>query len=245
MVNFVIKLADVNIGVTAQYDETKLYCAGYFSNDMPDFCVSVCECDIDFEIIRSAKNHRLTNEPLRAYSRKYLETLALYRKIAEKMIGYNTLLVHGSAVAVDNEAYLFTAKSGTGKSTHTRLWREYFGKRAVMVNDDKPLVKITADAVYVCGTPWNGKHKLGNNTVVPLKAICILGRDKVNHINTVNKKDVWQTLIRQTYRPCSAEGLTETLGLIDKMSSLVKIYTLGCNMDISAAEIAYNGMNEE
>ena len=98
------------------------------------------------------------------------------------MISYDTILFHGSVIAVDGIGYLFTAKSGTGKSTHTRLWREYFGDRAAMVNDDKPLLKITDSSVIAYGTPYNGKHRLGTNISVPLKAICILTRAADNHI---------------------------------------------------------------
>ena len=79
---------------------------------------------------------------------------------------------------MDGQAVLFTAKSGTGKSTHTKLWRDLFGERAVMVNDDKPLLRILKDGVLVCGTPWDGKHRLSTNCALPLKAICILERGK-------------------------------------------------------------------
>lgn len=75
------------------------------------------------------------------YSLSYLETLAVYRKIVTRLVFSDILLIHGSAIAVDGKAYLFTAPSGTGKSTHTRMCREYFKDRAVMVNDDKPLNK--------------------------------------------------------------------------------------------------------
>lgn len=94
-----------------------------------------------------------------------------------------------SAVALDGQAYLFTAPSGTGKSTHTRLWREVFGERAVMVNDDKPLIQVREDAIYVCGTPWNGKHNLDSNQKVPIKGICLLERGTVNHIETISAAD--------------------------------------------------------
>ena len=107
---------------------------------------------------------------------EYLETLAVYRKIAEKMIDYDTILFHGSVIAVDGIGYLFTAKSGTGKSTHTRLWRELFGERAVMVNDDKPLIKVSENGIIVYGTPWDGKHRLSTNTFVPLKGICFMSK---------------------------------------------------------------------
>ena len=111
-----------------------------------------------------------------------METLAVYRKIADQMLSYDTLLFHGSVVAVDETGYLFTAKSGTGKSPHARLWREYLGERAVMVNDDKPLLQITKNGVIAYGTPWDGKHHLSSNIAVPLKAICILTRASENHI---------------------------------------------------------------
>ncbi len=89
------------------------------------------------------------------------------------MPSYDTVLFHGSALAIDGDGYLFTAKSGTGKSTHTRLWRERFGDRVVMINDDKPLLHIDAGSVIAYGTPWNGKHRLGTNASVPLRADCV------------------------------------------------------------------------
>ena len=107
---------------------------------------------------------------------RYLEELAIYRQIAEQAPERGVLLFHGSAVAVDGQTYLFTAKSGTGKSTHTRLWRQRFGDRALMVNDDKPLLRFTETEVLVCGTPWNGKHHLSAPVQLPLKALCVLMR---------------------------------------------------------------------
>lgn len=76
-----------------------------------------------------------------------LEETAVYRKIADKMVDYDTFVFHGSVIAVEGQAYLFTAKSGTGKSTHTRLWREMLGDKAVMVNDDKPMLRVTESGV--------------------------------------------------------------------------------------------------
>ena len=80
------------------------------------------------------------------------------------------------------EANLFTAKSGTGKSTHARLWREVFGERAVMVNDDKSLVQITDSGATVYGTSWNVKHGMGANIAVLMKDVCIVDRAEKNTI---------------------------------------------------------------
>ena len=153
---------------------------------------------------------------------------------------YNAFLFHGSAIAVDGEAYLFTAKSGTGKSTHARLWREMLGERAVMVNDDKPMIRVTDHGAIVYGTPWNGKHHLGANIAVPLKSICILERGAENQICRVSKAEALPMLVQQAHRPNDPAALARTMTLIDKLQA--PIYRLRCNMDISAAELSYNTM---
>ena len=158
------------------------------------------------------------------------------------MIDFETILFHDSVVAVDGVGYLFTAKSGTGKSTHTRLWREYFRDHAVMVNDDKPLLHIADSGVIAYGTPYNGKHRLGTNTSVPLKAICILTRAPENHIEPITREQAYTMLLQQFYRPADMLKMAKTLELVDRLADGVKLYRLGCNMDISAAKVAYEGM---
>ena len=172
-----------------------------------------------------------------------LESLAVYRKISEIMVEHDTFLFHCSAVALDGQAYLFTAPSGTGKSTHTRLWREVFGERAVMVNDDKPLIQVREDAIYVCGTPWNGKHNLDSNQKVPVKGICILERGTVNHIETISAADAFQFLYRQTYRPADREKMLRTIGLLKQVTERVPLYRMQCNISHEAAKMAWKMMS--
>lgn len=157
---------------------------------------------------------------------------------------YDTFMFHSSAVAVDGAAYLFTANNGTGKSTHTRLWREYLGERAVMINDDRPLIKVKNDGITVFGTPPCGKHNIGNNIAVPLKAICILGRAEKNTIQRITKSEACAVLFKQSYHPEDGTALAKTKTIIDKLADRVSLWRLGCNMDISAAELAYNAMKE-
>ena len=239
---FTIKLAGQNIGIDAINGYVREYCRDYLTEDKADFDIAISPSDIEYERERSAAEDKKEGIPTRQYSDSYLETLAVYRKIADKMLDYDTILFHGSAVAVDGAAYLFTAKSGTGKSTHTRLWREYFGERAVMINDDKPLISLSKSGIMVYGTPWDGKHRLSTNIGVPLRALCILERAEDNRIVPITKKDAYNMLMQQVYRPTSAAGMMKTLALIDRLAAGVKLYRLGCNMDISAAITAYNGM---
>lgn len=239
---FNIKLADVVIRIEHIHDYVYKYCQGYLTDEAADFQITVSPSDIVNERERSAAEDKKEGIPVRSFSEGYLETLAVYRKIADKMPEYDTILFHGSVVAVDGIGYMFTAKSGTGKSTHTRLWRELFGERAVMINDDKPLIKVTKSGITAYGTPWNGKHRLGTNTGAPLKAVCVLERSEENRIERVTAGSVYNMLIQQVYRPHEPQALVKTLQIIDIMLENTELYILGCNMDISAAEIAYKAM---
>jgi hypothetical protein len=143
---------------------------------------------------------------------------------------------------VDDEAFLFTATSGTGKSTHTRLWREAFGDRAYMVNDDKPMLILKDGSAWVCGTPWDGKHRLSTNTIVPLSGICILERGAQNTITPVSPQEALSAVLEQSYRP---KNLAKLLEVVEILTQSVDFYRLQCNMDPEAAQVAYNGMRKE
>ena len=141
------------------------------------------------------------------------------------------------------EGNLFTAKSGTGKSTHTRLWRELFGERAVMINDDKPLIRIAENGVTIFGTPWDGKHRLSTNCAVPLKAICVLERAEQNTIRRMHSSEAYPILLQQIYRPDDSTAMMKTLSLAGRLSQTVDLWKLGCNMEIEAAEVSYQAMH--
>ncbi len=236
------KIADKVILIDSIYPDVHNYCKDYQYDGKPDFAVSIVQQDIEYEKEKSAKEDEIENKPVRHFSDSYLEELAVYRKIAEKMIDYETVLFHGSVIAVDNEAYLFTAKSGTGKSTHSRLWRQLLGEKAVMVNDDKPLIHIENDQAFVFGTPYNGKHRLGNNICVKLKAISVLERANENSVLPLTKEAIFPMLLQQCFRPSDPEKVIRTLNLLNHLANSVKLYKLRCNMDIEAAKTAYNYM---
>ncbi len=238
-----IRVADKCIEVDNLYPYVEEYCKDYVTSreTETDFSFRTTQKDIEFERNRSEQEDIAEGHEIRHFSDEYLETIAVYRKIAERMPFYDTVLFHGSAVAVDGRGYLFTAKSGTGKSTHTRLWRTMLGRRAVMVNDDKPLIRIAENGTAtVYGTPWDGKHRLSYNISIPLKAICVLERASENSIREITKQEAYPMLLQQVYRPADPEALKKTLLLLDRMD--VKFYKLFCNMDISAAELSYKTM---
>lgn len=242
MTDFTIALAGRAIAVSALFESTRQFCKAYLAEGDADFSVAVTQSDLDFEREKSEREDLLEGLPVRQFPDWYLETLAVYRKIADRMLDFDTLLFHGSAISVDGEGFLFTAKSGTGKSTHTRLWRQTFGDRAVMINDDKPLLRVLEDQVLVCGTPWDGKHRISTNACVPLKGICVLSRAAENHIEPVSVAQALPMLLQQSYRPSDPAAMAKLLSLLERISKRTGLYSLGCNMEQEAAEVAYNGM---
>lgn len=244
MIVFNIDIADVVVQVHAIYDSSREYCKEYLSEQNPNFSVMITCEDLLREREKAAKTDIAEGKPVRNVSDAQLELTAIQRKIARELFAYDTILFHGSVVAVDGVAYLFTAKSGTGKSTHTRLWRAMLGERAVMVNDDKPFLRVTDDGVVACGSPWNGKHRLGVDIQVPLKAICILERGQENKIVRIEPQEGLHMLLQQSNRPNDAKMMGTYLGMIDTIAKCVPLFRMRCNMDPEAAVMAYHAMAE-
>ncbi len=216
----------------------------YFTKEEPEFAIIIRPEDVEAEREKARQEDLLEGIPPREHRKGELEFTAVYRKLTDWLVEHGIILMHGSVIAVDGQAYLFTAKSGTGKSTHTRLWREYFGDRAVMVNDDKPLLELSETGVTVYGTPWNGKHHLGCNMAAPLKALCILERGEKNSVEKISAAGAYSLLLQQSNRAVGAEKMLLTLDLLEKIMGRVPIYRLKCNMEPEAAKVAYEGMQE-
>jgi hypothetical protein len=118
------------------------------------------------------------------------------------------------------------------------------GEKAVMVNDDKPIIRYIDGEFYVYGTPWNGKHHLDTNCRAKIKAICKIEQAKENRIEKINTSEMLMTILNQTIRPDNLEQMDKLLGLIDKMISKVGLYKLGCTISKEAAELAYSTMSK-
>ena len=234
----VYRMAERNIGIESLYERVHLRCA----QDAPDFVVRITTEDIVRERACSAREDELEGRTPRTVSEEYLEELAVYRKIAERMPVYDTFLFHGSAVAVDGWGYLFAAKSGTGKSTHARLWQQLLGDRLIYVNDDKPLIRITRQGALVCGTPYDGKHRRSTNTAVPLETVCLLRRGEQNAIRPIDAGEAFPRLLQQAYSPQDRAALQRTVALLRGLTERVRLYELSCNMDIEAAQVAFEAM---
>ena len=232
------KIADIIFSASPKTEYTINLCKNYlyFGDEKEEVAFSISKEDMERERSYST---------MQTFSDGVIESLALYRKFLEYAINHNTLILHCSALSIDDKAYLFTAPSGTGKSTHAKLWREAFGDRVVMINDDKPVIRLIGDEFFVYGTPWNGKHRLDSNVRVKINGICHLKRGKENSIKNITSKDMLMVLINQTLRPETEEMAQNLFSLLDKLLLKVPLFELYCNISKEAAIVAYEGMSGE
>ena len=245
MREFQITLAGQVIGIRSIYDEVYLLCRDYLSDEAEvSFRHETRPEDIAFEQEKALREAALEGKPAVLYPESYLETLAVYRKIALGMLNYDTWLMHGSAVAVGNEAFLFTAASGTGKTTHSRLWLEQI-PGAYIVNGDKPLLRMRDGFCEACGTPWSGKENMNRNAMVPLRAICFLNRGAKNRIEEIPIREAAPLLLQQSYRTADSLIMQKTMQLVKQLGNCVRFYRLFCNMEPEAALVSWNGMRKK
>lgn len=161
----------------------------------------------------------------------------------KKFISEGGIMVHASAVEVDGKAYLFSADSGTGKSTHTKQWQNYFGKeRALIINDDKPAIRKDKNGWAAYGTPFSGKTDENLNRKAILQGICMLERGNENAIERIGAWEAIPLLMRQTIVPRSEKMAGELLAILDTLLSEVPVYRMKCTISKEAVVTAYEKM---
>ena len=235
-----LKLADIPIRIETIFDLI-LPTEGYETEEEPAFTVHITEQDILSERRKSIMEAAFEGIACPDYSPPELESTAVYRKIAAKLPEYDAVVFHGSAAAVGEKAYLFTARSGTGKTTHTNLWLKNI-EGSYIVNGDKPILRLLDGKPTVCGTPWMGKEGCGCNKNVPLEALCFLSRGTENRIEKAEFAKIYPQLIGQTYRPESGAMVAKTVRILARIAESVPFYELFCNMEDEAARVSYEGM---
>lgn len=228
-----ILLADLKIRIEHKYDFMQQFCKKYTAYlETPDITAKTDEKAVlkEKEMVPSA--------PI-----EVCESLCIYRSIGEQLPYFDRFVFHGAAIEYDGKAYLFTAPSGTGKTTHINLWKKYLGDRVDIINGDKPIIH-TGEISTVYGTPWAGKEGLHRNASAPLCAICILKQGKTNNIVRLDKSSAVNHLMRQVYMPSDSVALSKTLALLGKIIENIPVYILECDISEDAFKTSYNALTK-
>ena len=230
MYSFNIKIANNVLEINAFNEFTKRYCFGFLTDEKPDYTITMTKEDLENESSNSNNGQVYVNE----------EISALYRKRADLLVEDGVVVFHSSAISVDGNGFLITARSGVGKSTHAKNLSDYIGESLKYINDDKPLLKVNDNDVIVYSTPWNGKERRGNNISAPLKAIFFLSRGETNsYRKIVNKEEIYIKMLSQIYLPKEKSKREKALIIADKLLKNVNFYEINVTKDIESAKMTY------
>lgn len=234
MQKFNIELAGLVIEVNCHYPYTEHYCREYLTDQQADFAVTVSEEEIEQEIAVSPY------EPKPAYA----ESICVYRAIANRLPLYNRAVFHGAVISYRGNGYLFTAPSGTGKTTHIRLWQQYV-EGVDIVNGDKPILRVENGEAEAYATPYAGKERYENHGSILLNGICLLHRGEQNRIRRVTTGEVLGEIVKQLYIPKEEEPVIKTLELLNTLMTTIPVYLLECNISEEAVKTSFEALTGE
>lgn len=228
-----IKLSEIPIAIYSESGYMADFCRSYLSDESPLFSVSTTKEAVTAEVENAP-------EPT---TYNYAEALCLYREIAEKLPLYDRAVFHGAAIEYSGKAYLFTAPSGTGKTTHISLWRRFLGEKVDIINGDKPILHLNKNGITVYGTPYAGKEGWQRNVSAPLTGICVLSQGKDNRIERL-ESGLFVRLFQQTYRPNNKDAMQKTVSIVKALCN-VPCFTLSCDMTENAVKASFEALTNE
>ena len=235
---FKIKIADTIFKINNIYPYVERLCKDYiYEGDDFDY-----EIDSTEELIDEEQKKIPEGE---SWTRSYMENITVYRAIAMKLLERDAFVMHAAVIAVGDKAYAFTAKSGTGKSTHICLWRKLLGEQVYVVNGDKPALRYIDGKLYAYGTPWCGKDGINVNMKVPLAGICFLKQSDRNEIRRMEGKEALAKVIAQTtYHLRDASKMLLMMTNVERLITEIPIYELCNRPERAAAELSHKIMSE-
>ncbi len=229
----IYEIAGLRIAIENAYPFTDKFCAEYLSLDQ----------DSPVHLTASITEEEMTNERelSMGFSQGYIENICLYRSICMQLPKFNRMLMHCSILEYDGRGYAFLGKSGTGKSTHTKLWLETLSPTRI-INGDKPILEYKEGEFIAYGTPWMGKERWGTKAAIPLKGLCFLEQAKENSLQKLTPAEAASRLFLQILIPAEEENASATLELADKLVTEVPAYLLKCDISTEAVKTSFEGM---
>lgn len=244
---FCVQIAEVLVAVENRYAFTERLCADYIANVSPDEC--------SFSVSATPEEIAVENSDEGTFSPAYCESLALYRKICTRMLDYDAFLLHAAVVSHAGRGFAFAAKSGTGKSTHVAQWMRALGDDVTVVNGDKPILRWRngeaaeaacdqlAGEFVAYGTPYCGKENWGQNTSVPLHAVCFIERCEPGEPDRLacleDDGEIVARIMNQILMPNDPVLAARQLDLLDRLVSNVPFYVLRCTPTPAAFDAAF------
>ena len=232
------RFSDLTISMTCRYDIMKRRAEKYLIPKAKENELSETTTP---EIRLNPKN-----ELIQKYQEKYphltldeAELILLSSHFSLELIKHQGFVLHASAISYNDKAVLFSADSGVGKSTHTRLWQNHFGKNNVhIINDDKPALRLFGNSFTVYGTPFSGNSDENENIKAPLHAVVFLEQCEHNAMKKLTAKEALPYFLYNLPQYSKhAERMNTLLSLLDILLKTTPVYLLSCTVSYISAAI--------
>lgn len=176
-----------------------------------------------------------------------LEYELMQTRFSDALLKHGASIFHGAAFEWRGRAYIFTAASGTGKTTQYRRWRECFGEEVRIMNGDKPVLKIEdidgEPMVTVYPSPWHGKERYGRGTVAPLAGIIYLEQGDHNEIRRLTPEETGIPLFTQLiFSADDADTIRLGADWISRLAKAVPVWKLVNLGDHDSARLTHDAI---
>ena len=233
---FYLKIADLVIRIENRYDYSEIFCRGFqIYGVKAEDCslhIAVSDQEIETQMQLAVKRGR------RIYPAWYYENIAIQRRLCQELLRYDALFVHSALLCVDGAGYALCAGVHGGKSTQAAIWLKLFGSRAVCINGDKPVYRLSGKTLTGYGTPWMGKEASGTNQSVPVKAFFFLKKGTENRAKRLNGPEILSRLFYHLELPADENHVREMEQLLISLLPAVSFFELECTKSPEAARIA-------
>lgn len=229
---FDILVAGLRVRVKNRYDIVKARCADYIipTAGTPDEVVAATDWQLQY---MWENEKRLAPEA---------EFYCVHGHLYPRLPRYQAFRMHGVAVEMDGNVYVFTAPSDYGKTTHALLWLKAFGERARIINGDNPIIRLAGGEFIAYGTPFAGNEGYQVNASAPVRGVCYLTHSEENSIRPMEPGMAFASLVRDNRWCMTRENREPLLELLERFAQEVPVYQLHCNQSVEAAHVAYEGM---
>ncbi len=226
-------IADLTVQMTPRYKPLIDQVVPYQLHDAPEI--------VDCIIPQGDKTIASTQEKNPNLTLGETEYLLYGAYFYDTLLKHEGIFLHASCVVYRDYAYLFSASSGVGKSTHTSIWCKIL-KGAFILNDDKPALKFDGNTLYAYGTPFSGKTNQNINARYPVTGVAFINQSPINEIKKMTSKEALIHFINQTMTPHDEGRYDLMVQTLERILATIPFYTLSVNMDDDAALIAYHTM---
>lgn len=224
-----------NINFEVQF-KSPVTLSNYFSS----FCKQ--SGDIDAREMISVSSEEINNRKADFGSEPFTEFNLLLEHFCNLFLPYDRCLFHSVAICVDNQAWLITAPSGTGKSTQYRNWKALFGDEVRLICGDKPILEFqNSGDIIVHPSPWRGKERWRGSSPAKLSGVVYLEQGLYNEISLMSASDALVPLYTQfLYQPETETQLRQVASMLDRMVNQIPVWKLVNTGDQASARLTYD-----